>query len=93
VKVPAVRFGLRVARPLESSVAVPITVDTLPETLEKVIVPVGVGPKVPMTVATRTTCELGPGVDVAPKAVAVGMVVTRMLIAGEELGMSSTSPL
>jgi len=58
----------------------------------KVTVPVGVGPELPMTVATRDTCEFVPEDDVAPKAVAVGMVLTNRLMAVEVLPVSFASP-
>ena len=77
--VPGARFGWSVATAVELRTAEPMVV--VPA--EKVTVPVGVGPLVPSTVASRSTTALGPLVEAAPRAVTVGMVPTTWLIAGD----------
>ena len=85
---PAARLGMRVATPFEFRLTEPITV--LPAL--KATVPVGVGPLAPITAATSVTWADAPLVDEAPSAVAVGIVVTTRLMAGEALGESFASP-
>ena len=76
------------ATPLESSVAEPMVV----EPALNVIVPVGGGPELLSTDATRTTCGLVPAVDVMPRSVFVGIRFTVSLTGAEVLGESAASP-
>ena len=78
--VPCGKMGLSVATPLAFRVAVPRTFAPI----VKVTTPVGSGPLLPVTDATRATFGSLPGID-TPSTVAVGIVATTWLIAREVL--------
>jgi hypothetical protein len=88
VSVPEKGFGAKDATPLELRGAEPRTV--VPT--RKVTVPVGAGPAVPTTVATRRTPGAVPPVLDSPSAVAVEMVPTTWVMAREVAGASLPSP-
>ena len=88
ISVPENGFGVKVATPLELTGAEPRTVAPM----RKVTVPVGAGPAAPTTVATSRTPGVAPVVLDSPSAVAVEMVETTWVIAGDVAGASFPSP-